>query len=80
MTYYSPTAKEVDNMFRCFFKRNKPSEEKEKELQDIKKALFDDIDKTTKVTKKANTALKKYNKSSDITLNIFLATGGDKRN
>lgn len=81
MEYLRTATSGVDNMINLFKRRKKPDNDDlvEKEVNKIKEAYFKDIDKKTKVIKKANIALKRYNKSNDLTLNIFLATGGDKR-
>lgn len=64
-------------MFFRWRRRDKKSEEKqEAEIQAIKEDTLKSVDKATKSTKKAADVL---SKKPDITLQIFYATGGDKR-
>lgn len=54
-------------------------EESQRKVDELKKKLFKDIDNSTKKTQKVNDTLESYTKREDITLNIYLATGGDRR-
>lgn len=81
MTYYVLKISEESNMF--FFGRNKKRDKSTSDMNDeVKKAkeeLYKVIDDATNKTQKVNTQIERLQKD-DITLNIFLATGGDRRN
>lgn len=76
MTYYSETSGEA-NMLWFMPKRNGTKKQsQEAEIQAIREETLATIKKTNKSIEKVNTVLDKKN---DIALNIYYATGGDRR-
>jgi len=81
MTYYVLiTSSGRSNMW--FFRKKKQStvheDQMDAEVKEAKDELFKAIDKATSNTDKVSKQMKLMQKK-DITLNIFLATGGDRR-
>lgn len=62
--------------FRWRRRKTKSEEKQEAEIQAIKEDTLKSVDDATKSTKKAADAL---SRQPDITLQIFYATGGDRR-
>lgn len=76
MTYYSATSGDDNMLWFMPKKSGEDKKSKEAEIQAIREETLATIKQTNKSIEKVNTVLDTKN---DITLNIYYATGGDRR-